>query len=174
MRRISTFVTTAAAVLFVAGLSAQAPNLSGTWVRADDAAAAGGGGGGGRGGRGGGGGGGGGGAVFNCGMECTITQDAKMLTITRTTQGGEQKMMFMLDGSESKNSMMGRGGAATEVVSKAAVSGGKITITTTRDMGGASVTSTQTLSLEGGNLVVESTSSREGATTTKVTYKKKG
>jgi hypothetical protein len=171
MRRISTFVTTAAAVLFVAGLSAQAPNLSGTWVRADDAAAAGGGGGGGgRGGRGG----GGGGAAFSCGMECTITQDAKALTVTRTTQAGEQKMVFMLDGSDSKNSMMGRGGAATEVVSKAAVSGGKITISTTRDMGGTSVTSTQTLSLEGGNLVVESTGGRQGATPMKVTYKKKG
>ena len=172
MRRISTFVSTAAAVLFVASLSAQAPNLSGTWVRADDPAAAGGGGGGGGGRRGGGG--GGGGAVFNCGMECTITQDAKALTITRTTQAGEQKMMFMLDGSESKNSMMGRGGEATTVTSKASVSAGKIVISTTRDMQGTAVTSTQTLSLEGGNLVVETNSGREGATPTKVTYKKKG
>jgi hypothetical protein len=175
MRRITAFGTAAATLLFVVGLSAQAPNLSGTWVRADDPAAAGGGGGGGR--RGGGRGGGGGMGGFTCGMECTITQDAKMLTLTRTMGGGEQKMTFMLDGSPSKNSVtMGRGGEGQtiEVVSMAKVDGTRIVISTTRDFQGQSFTSTQTLSVEGGNLVVESSSGREGATPTKITYKKKG
>ena len=171
MRRISALITTATAVLFVVGLSAQAPNLSGTWVRADDAAAGGGGGGGG-GGRGRGM--GGGGVGFACGMECTIAQDAKTLTVTRTTPAGEQKAVFNLDGSESKNTMtMGRGGSM-EVVSTAKVDGNKIVISTTRDMGGTPATATQTLSLEGGNLVVEATGGRQGATPMKFTYKKKG
>ena len=64
MRRISAIGTAAATLLFVAGLSAQAPNFAGKWTRVDDPAAAGAGGGGGRGG----GRGGGGGAVFNCGL----------------------------------------------------------------------------------------------------------
>jgi hypothetical protein len=167
MRRISMIGTAAAALLFAANVSAQAPNLAGKWTRVDDPAAQAGGGGGRRGG------GGGGGGGFNCGMECTIAQDAKTLTVTRTTQAGEQKLVFNLDGSESKNMMPGRqGGDPTAVVSKATVAGNKITIATTREFQGQSFTSTQTLSLEGGNLVVESSSGREGATPTKVTYKK--
>ena len=176
MRRITAIGTAAATVLFVAGLSAQAPNLSGTWVRADDpgAAAAGGGR---AGGRGGGRGGGGGGAGFACGMECTITQDAKTLTVTRMQGGNEVKMTFTLDGSPSKNMVtMGRGGEAQpmEVISTAKVSGSTIVISTTREMRGMTMTPTQTLSLEGGNLVVETTTGREGATPQKIVYKKKG
>src|SRR5687768_5772954 len=126
MRRISLLATAAATVLFVAGLSAQAkPDFSGKWTLVPGDAAAAPGGGGGGGGRGGGRGGGGGGQF--CGQECTITQDATTLTVTRTTQAGEQKAMYKLDGSESKNTQQGRGGA-TEVVSKAAWDGSKISI----------------------------------------------
>ena len=174
MRRISPLGTVAAALLVTANLGAQAPNFAGKWVRADDPAAAGGGGG-----RGGGRG-GGGGAGFACGAECTITQDAKTLTITRSIPGREGgpatevKTVLMLDGSDSKNMMAGRGGEQMTVVSKAKWDGTKLVVSTTRDMGGNSVTTTQTVSLEGGNLVVESTGpGREGTpTTTKTTYKK--
>ena len=51
-------------------------------------------------------------------MAVTIAQDAKTITITRTTQQGETKSVYNLDGSESKN-CDGRGGAATDVISHA-------------------------------------------------------
>src|SRR3954463_5183401 len=75
-----------AAVAFVASSAfAQATSFAGTWNMVVDPAAqqaAAGGGAGGRGGRGGGGG---------FGPTFTVAQDAKTLTITRTTQAGEQK-----------------------------------------------------------------------------------
>ena len=133
MRRMA-IALTAATLLVSAGLSAQAPALSGHWTLVPDpnaAPPAGGGGGGGKGG------GRGGGAQGFCGMECTIAQDAKTLTVTRTTQAGEQKAVYNLDGSDSKNMVPGRqGGAPTEVVSKAKVEGSKIVISTTRDFNG--------------------------------------
>ncbi len=79
MRRISALLSVAAVVLWTAGIYAQAkPNFSGKWVREAPAGGAAAGGGGGGGGRGGGGGGGG------WGMENTITQDAKALTVEYT------------------------------------------------------------------------------------------
>jgi hypothetical protein len=166
MRRVATLLSTAAVVLWTAGVLAQAPNLSGKWTLVPDPnAAAGGGGGGGRGGRGGGGGGG-------CGMECTITMDATSMKIERMAGENTITMTYKLDGSESKNSMPGRqGGAPTELVSKATVAGGKVTVKTTTGMG----ETTAVYSLEGGNLVVETTTpGREGGapTTRKQTYKK--
>jgi hypothetical protein len=160
-------------VLFVAGLSAQKTDFSGKWTLVPDpnAAAAGGGGGGGRGG----GRGGGGGGAF-CGQECTITQDGTSLTVTRTTQAGEVKAQYKLDGSESKNSQPGRGGGApTEVVSKAAWDGGKVTINTSlpgRD-GGPGGSRKVVLSVTGGQLEVETTTDfGQGPQTQKQTYKK--
>jgi hypothetical protein len=153
----------AALVLAAASTFAQGKtNFAGKWTLVVDPAAAGGGG---RGGRGGGGGGG-----FACGPECTITQDAATLTVTRTTQAGEQKFVVKLDGSESKNTVMGRGGEATEQVSKATWAGANLVITTTLPNGEAKVT----LSIDGGNLVVDrSAPGREGTpVTTKQTYKK--
>jgi len=152
MRITSTVITGLATIAFVAGLSAQgAPDLSGKWTLIADpnaAAAAPAGGGGGRGG-----GRGGGGGQF-CGQECTITQDATSLTVARTTPNGEVKAVYKLDGSESKNMQQGRGGA-TEIVSKATVAGGKVSISTTRDAGGTAVTTKTTLSAAGGELTVE-------------------
>ena len=159
--------TAIAAAILVAGLSAQGrPDFSGKWTLVPDpnAAPPGGGGGGGGGGQRGGGRGGGGGQF--CGQECTIAQDAKTLTITRTTQAGEQKAVYNLDGSESKNA--GRGG---DVVSKAAFEGGKLVIQTQlpgRD-GGPGTTAKTTVGLSGGQMEVETDAGR-GAQ--KQTYKK--
>src|SRR6185436_5674105 len=89
-----------AAVAFVASSAfAQATSFAGTWNQVVDPAAQQGaaGGGGGRGGRGGGGGG--------FGPTFTVSQDAKTLTITRTTQNGEVKTVYNLDGTESKNTV---------------------------------------------------------------------
>ncbi|HEX5110590.1 MAG TPA: hypothetical protein VFV95_19195 [Vicinamibacterales bacterium] len=166
MRRISFLATAIATALLVAGLSAQKADLSGKWTLVPDpnAAPPGGGGGGGGGGRGGGRGGGGGGF---CGQECTITQDATTLTVTRTTQAGEQKAVYKLDGSESKNP--GRGGA--EVVSKAMWEGNKVSISTQqpgRD-GGPGVTVNMKVGVTGGQMEVETDAGRGPQ---KQTYKK--
>jgi len=177
MRRIAAMLGAAAMVLLVSStVSAQAPNLSGTWVADAPAggAAAGGGGGGGGGGRGGGGGGGG---AFNCGQECTIVQDAKTLTIKRPAgaQGAAPAdVVLMLDGSDSKITMPGRqGGEPTVTVAKAKVEGNKIVVTRSVDMGGTAVTSTQTISLDAGKLTIVTNSGREGATPQTRTYSKK-
>lgn len=163
-------MTAVAAVLLVAGLSAQAkPDFSGKWTLVPDpnaAAAAPAAGGGGRGG----GRGGGGGQL--CGAECTIMQDATSLMIMRTTQAGEQKATYKLDGSESKNMQQGRGGA-TEVVSKAMWDGNKASISTTRDVQGTSVTTKTVLSVTGGELTIENQGTGpNGPTTTTQKYKK--
>ena len=170
MRR--NFIVVAVVLVFsaAASLMAQAkPDFSGKWVMdpASAPAAGGGGGGGGRGG-----GGGGGGAGF--GPEFTAKQDAKMLMITRT-QGDQTVMaMYNLDGSESKNTVQGRGGAQ-EQVSKATWDGNKLVITTTLNFGGNNVEQKRVLSMEGGNLVIEQTAPGRGGgepTTTKLVYKK--
>jgi len=109
------------------------------------------------------------------GQAATITQDAKTLTITRTTQNGEIKIVYNLDGSESKNMMMGRGGQ-TEQISKAAWEGNTLVVTTNYTMGEAAVTRTQKFSLDAsGQLVVATTAPGRGGgepTTTTQTYKK--
>jgi hypothetical protein len=137
-----------AAVAFMASSAfAQAkPNFAGTWtIVVDSAAQANAMAGGGRGGRGGGG----------FGQTFTATQDASKLTITRTTQNGEVVSVYNLDGSDSKNTVQGRGGAM-EVVSHAKVDGDKIVISTTQDRNGTAMTTTQTLSTDAaGHLWVE-------------------
>lgn len=158
MRRMA-IALTAAALLVGASISAQTPNFTGKWtlVPAADAPA----------------GGKGGGFGSICGGECTIAQDPKVLMFNRTTQAGEVKAAYNLDGSESKNTMAGRGGEVTSV-SVAKWEGAKLVIVTKTDMGGTMVEAKNVLSLEGGNLVIERTAAgREGGpTTTKQTYKK--
>lgn len=176
MRRITSLMTTAAMMaVFVVGLAAQAkPDLSGSWTLVPDPNAAAPGGGGPGGGRGGGRGGGGGGAQF-CGQQCTIVQDGMTLTVTRTTPGGEQKATYRLDGSESKNAQQGRGGQTTEVVSKAAWDGNRLTITSSQPgrEGGPAVTRKTVISMNAGQMEVENTvDAGQGANTTKQVYKK--
>jgi hypothetical protein len=141
----------AAAVLSIATMAfAQAkPDFSGTWTPDQAAAPAGGGGGGGA--RGGG-----------MAGPMTVKQDATTLTVTRTQGENQVVQTYKLDGTESENKMMGRGG---EVVTKSTAKwdGSKLTITTQRPgQDGAMMSQVQTWSLEGGNLVIESPG-REGA-----------
>ena len=163
MRR-NALVVGALSLVFAASI-AQAqdkPNFSGSWTVIANPNAAGGGGGGGR----------GGGAGL--GQAATITQDAKTLTVTRTTQNGEVKLVYNLDGSESKNMVQGRGGQ-TEQVSKATWDGNKLVISTTLTMGENTVTRTQTMSLDGsGQLVVTVSGPGRGGEvmTNTQTYKK--
>src|SRR5262245_45337425 len=132
MRR--NFLVVAVVLMFgaAASLAAQVkPDFSGKWTLDPASApappagapAGGGGGGGGRGGFGGGGGRGG------FGNEFTIAQNAKTLTITRMQGDQTVTTVYNLDGSESKNTVQGRGGA-TEQVSKAMWDGAKLVVTT--------------------------------------------
>ena len=176
MRRMAMIAGLAALTVGAVELSAQAaPNFAGKWTMVVDPNAATGGGarGGGR----------GGGGMFGLGQEATITQDAKTLTITRTIPGRDggaattTQTVYNLDGTDSKNTMAGRGGAAgTEAISKAKVEGGKLMITTALNFGGNPFNITQTMSMDAsGQLIVESTTpGRDGGagTTTKSTYKK--
>ena len=112
---------------------------------------------------GGGGGGGRGGGRGGLGAEATIAQDETTLTITRASQAGETKAVFKLDGTESKNTMTGRGGATIEQTSKARWEGSKLIITTTTPMGENTIESTMALSLDAdGVLVVETTGAGRG------------
>jgi hypothetical protein len=149
--------------LAVAGY-AQKPDFSGVWTpdapAAAPAAPAGGGGGGGGRGMGGG--------------PMTVTHKGDTLTIERTMGENKVSSTYKLDGTESVNKMMGRGGEV-ETKSTAKWDGAKLTIVTKQAAPDGSVReSTQSWSLEGGNLVVESTrTGREGApVTAKTTYKK--
>ena len=171
MKRMTAMMSAAAVVLTTTMAFAQAkPNFAGTWTRADapGAAAPAGGQGGGR----------GGGGRGGFGMEVAITQDANTITMKWMQGGGqgtptEQTRTYKLDGTESKNSVMGRGGQPADQVSKAAWEGSKLVISTTTQAGETK----QTLSMTGADLTVEQSGGqgRDGAPnpTTTVTYKKK-
>ena len=147
----------AAAILAVSSVAfAQKPDFSGTWTPDAAAAAPAGGGGGQRGG----------------GMAgpMTVKQDATSLSIERTQ--GENKVVttYKLDGSETVNKQMGRGGEV-EVKTTAKWDGNKLVLSTSRPgQDGTPMVQSQTWSLEGGNLVVER-AGRDGAVQ-KTTYKK--
>jgi len=151
----------ATAVFAVATLAfAQKPDFSGTWTldpeasgTAGGAAAGGGGGGGGR---------GGGGLL---GQSGTIKQTPDTLTIDRTMGENKVTASYKLDGTESKNTMMGRGGTPMESVSTAKWDGSKLIITSKVGEN----ESTQVLSLAGNVLTIETTNARG---TQKRVYKK--
>ena len=156
----------AAAVLAVATLAwAQKPDFSGTWTL--DPAASEGGAGGAPGG--GGGGGGRGGGRGGLGQGGTVKQTADALTVERTVGENKITATYKLDGSESKNSMMGRGGQAVESVSTAKWDGPSLVITTKMDMGNGPQESTQKWTVNGSTLTIETTNARG---TQKMTYKK--
>ena len=110
MKRVLLLAATMAVILpFVAHAQAK-PDFSGTWTldtaKSDPAPA----------GRGG----GGGGAAT-----LTIKQTGTELSIMSEGRQGPQTMTYKLDGSESTNQMMGRGGAAAVKPSAAKSQGGK-------------------------------------------------
>ena len=146
----------ATAVLAVATMAfAQKPDFSGTWTLDPEASGMPAGGGGGGGGRGGGG----------LGQGATVKQAADTLTVERTFGDNKITSTYKLDGTESKNMMMGRGGEQMEMVSTAKWDGNKLTITTKTGQG----ESTQVWSLAGNVLTIEVTNARG---TQKRVYKK--
>jgi len=152
----------AAAVFAVATLAwAQKADFSGTWTLDAEASGAPAGGGGGGGGRGGGRGG--------LGQGGTVKQTADALTVERTMGENKVTATYKLDGTESKNSMMGRGGAAVESVSTAKWDGPALVIVSKTDMGNGPQESTQRWTLAGSVLTIETTNARG---TQKMVYKK--
>jgi hypothetical protein len=146
----------AAAILAVATMAwAQKPDFSGNWTLDPASAPA----------PGGGGGGGRGGGRGGLGQGAMVKQTADTLTIERTMGDNKVTTTYKLDGSESKNTMMGRGGEPMELVSTAKWDGPKLVITTKTGQG----ESTQAWSLDGSTLTVETTNARG---TQKMVYKK--
>lgn len=168
MRRAAAVLGALALVVASASVFAQAkPNFAGAWTLVPAEGAAAGGGGGRGGGRGGGGGGGGG---FACGQSCTITQDAAVLKVERMQGENTISMSFKLDGSDSSNTTMGRGGEQT-VVSKAAWTGNNLVITTAGQNGETKAT----VSMASGMMSISTTRPGRGGgdpTTTTQSYKK--
>jgi hypothetical protein len=159
MRKAAVFMSAAALILSATTVSAQGKNLAGTWTVVADPAAPAPGRGGGRG----------------LGQGATISQDSKTLTVTRTTQNGEVKTVYNIDGTDSKNTLT-MGGNSVEQTSKARWEGDKLIIDTKMNMNGNDIASSMSLWIDaGGQLVVESTGAGRGGgppTTTKMTYKK--
>jgi hypothetical protein len=141
------------------GGHAQKPDFSGTWTLDPASAPAAGGGGGGRG--------GGGGALGN--GPATVKQTADALTIERTMGDAKVTLTYKLDGTESRNLMMGRGGQQADSMSTATWDGPKLTIITKQEMNGQVEEFTQVWTVEGSTLTVETTNARG---TPKRVYKK--
>jgi hypothetical protein len=144
----------AAAILAVATVTAaQKPNFSGTWTldRAGAPAA----------------GAGGGGALGN--GPATVKQTAEALTIDRTMGDDKVTLTYKLDGTESRNMLMGPAGQQADSVSTAKWDGQKLTIVTKQEMDGQLSQSTQVWTVEGSTLTVETISARG---TQKLAYKK--
>jgi hypothetical protein len=149
----------AAAVFAVATVaSAQKADFSGTWTLDQDASGM-------AGAPAGPGGGGRGGGMAGLGMGATVKQTADTLTVERSMGGNTITTTYKLDGSESKNTMMGRGGQQMESVSTAKWDGSKLVITSRVGEN----ESTQVWSLAGNVLTIETTNARG---TQKRVYKK--
>jgi hypothetical protein len=136
------------------GPSVQKPDFSGTWTLDPASAQAAGGG-------------GGGGAPGN--GSATVKQTADALTIERTMGDARVTLTYKLDGTESRNTFVVRGGQSADSISTASWDGPKLTIVTKTEMDGQVRESTQVWTLEGSTLTVETTSAR--GTQTRV-YKK--
>jgi polyisoprenoid-binding protein YceI len=141
----------AVAVLAMATVAfAQKPDFSGTWTLDPEASAMGQ---------------GGGQRMGGTAAPMVVKQTADTLT-TETTRGENKvTMTYKLDGTESTNTGMGRGGVATESKSMAKWDGNKLVITTKTGEN----ESVATWSLDGANLVIEGTGGRGP---TKRVYKK--
>jgi hypothetical protein len=144
----------AAAILAVATVAwAQKPDFSGTWTLDPASAPAGGG--------------GGGGTLGN--GPATVKQTADALTIERTMGDAKVTLTYKLDGTDSRNMLMGPGGQQADSLSNAKWDGPKLTIVTKVEMDGQLAEFTQVWTVSGSTLTVESTSARG---TQKRVYKK--
>ncbi len=161
MRRVAIALGAAAVLCLTVGVLAQTtPNFAGSWTFVADPNMP------------------NGPGFDGLGTSATIVQDEKTLTVTRTTDFGEIKSVYNLDGSDSKNTISGPDGSGFDLLSKAAWDGGRLDITTTADFGGNTFQTKMSLELAAdGTLVVNSERPDfEGGGTapvkSKLTYKK--
>ena len=144
MRQRAAIATVAFVVAVSAAAFAQKTDFSGTWTLDAEASQLPG---------------GGGGRGMMAGP-ITVKQTTDTLIVERTFGDNKATFNYKLDGSESTNSMRGRGGQTVEARSVAKWDGSKLVITTKRDMGGNTVETTETWSLSDGVLTIESTGGR--------------
>jgi hypothetical protein len=143
-----------AAIFAVAAVAwAQKPDFSGTWTLdpAGTPAASG----------------GGSGALGN--GPSTVRQTADALTIERTMGDDRVTLTFKLDGTDSRNMMVGDGGQLADSLSTARRDGPRLTIVTKQEIDGKVAESTEVWTVEGSTLTVETASARG---TQKRVYKK--
>jgi hypothetical protein len=89
--------------------------------------------------------------------QVVVAQDATQMTVTTTSQMGEFKTTYKLDGSVGQSPLDFQG-TLVERNTKAMWNGGKLTLTTTSDMNGQTVEFKSVLSLGAdGAMTVEST-----------------
>jgi hypothetical protein len=157
--RIGIIAVAALAVSTLAFAQAK-PDFSGTWTLDPEASQMGQGGGGQGAGRGGG----------MMGGPMTVKQTGDTLVVEQVRGENTVTMTYKLDGTQSKNTVPGRGGATSEQVSVAKWSGNTIVITRTQQMGDQSIEITETWAMEGGNLTIASSGGRGGGV--KRVYKK--
>jgi hypothetical protein len=107
------------------------------------------------------------------GQEFTANQNANTLTVEYTQGKTPVKLTYKLDGSNSSNTLPGRGGEPRTEASKAVRYGAKLSITiTTVTADGNTVEVKRVVSLEGGSLIIETTPTGFGGATMKAVYKK--
>jgi hypothetical protein len=155
MMKLARVGVTAAAILVVATVAwAQKPDFSGTWTLDPASAPAAGG--------------GGGGGALGSGP-AAVKQTADALTIDRTMGDAKVTLTYKLDGTDSRNMLIGPVGQPADSMSNAKWDGSKLTIVTKQEMDGKLTESTEVWTLAGSALAVETTSAGK---TQKRVYKK--
>jgi len=159
MKRSVLFGVFLALVVVAVAFAQGKPNFAGTWTpQAPAAGAPPAGGGGGRGG----------------GGPMTVTQTDKQLTVERTMGENTVKSLYNLDGTETKNEMVGRGGATMTSTSTVKWDGNKLLITTKSEGPSGPTERTQTWSLTAeGNLQIEQPAGQSGNVRTTIYTKGK-
>lgn len=131
----------AAAILALAtAASAQKPDFSGTWTLDPDGAAA------------------GGGVALGDGP-ATVAQTTDALTV-KGPMGDEATLTFKLDGSGSRNMIVGPDGQLADSLSTATWDGPRLRIVTRQEVEGRLVEFTQVWTVDGSRLTVETTGAR--------------
>lgn len=90
------------------------------------------------------------------GVQLTIKQDAKTLTLTRLQGDQPTTEIFNLDGSETKDTVQALGGTRERVL-RATWDGNKLVINGTLSVDGKILQQNRVMSMEGSNLVIEQT-----------------
>ena len=151
MKRLISLVSVCVAVVCSVVAAQEKPSFVGTWKLTSDAA-----------------------DPFTA-PQVVVAQDAKTLTLTASSQMGEFKTTFNLDGTPAKSPLDFQGNTIDRTT-KLAWDGNKMVLTTTSDFGGTAFETKAVWSLGAdGALQVETTRpdfQGGGPVTTKATYKK--